>query len=259
MPAPTLPVPTLTVLNETLTQPPAQGLQRPRSRGGRPSNAMAGEVEERLLEAARIVFLERGYEGASFEQIAETARAGKATLYAHYHSKEGLFTAVMKRSIDRTMRFVEDIPSSAPLRDRLSAAANVILDRSLSGEVLALMRLVVAEAPRFPVLASLADENGRKRAIGAVARIMAADSGDGPGNIADEPPARVVEAARHFMDLVFAPMMLRGLLGADIEMLRLEAPAHVAHAIALATDSSGAIFGIRDAQDDADTAPAASA
>jgi AcrR family transcriptional regulator len=246
----------LSDLEPKLPEPkPAEDSERSRPRGGRPPNAMAGEVEERLLEAARSVFLERGYEGATFEQIAEVARAGKATLYARYASKEALFIAVMKRGIDRTLRFLEDVPSTAKLGDRLAMAGGVVLDRCLSMEVLSLMRVVIAEAPRFPVLAARCDENGRRRAIAAVARIIMAGAGNCQRDMATEPPPQAVEAARRFMDMVFAPMVLRGLFGEDLEILRQGAPTHIARAIALATDASGAIFGMRDESDEAVGSP----
>jgi AcrR family transcriptional regulator len=218
--------------------------ERARPRGGRPPNAMAGEVEERLLDAAARVFFERGFEGATFEQIAEAAHAGKATLYARYPGKEALFMAVIKRSIGRTLRFLEEVPTDLPLRQRLTRAGTVILDRCLSLEVISLMRVVVAEAPRFPILARLADQNGRRRAIAAVARIMVAEERGRNDDDAAAPPPYALEAARHFMDMVFAPMVLRAFMGEDLEQLKQEAPAQIAYAITLATDSSGAIFGI---------------
>ncbi len=220
--------------------------ERSRLRGGRPPNALAGEVEERLLDAATLVFLERGYEGATFEQIADAARAGKATIYARYSGKEALFTAVIRRSVERTMRFVEDVPTDLPLRDRLSISGQRILDRALSVEVISLMRVVAGVAGRFPIHARLADENGRGRAIKAVARVIAAGNTTGPRTAMTEPSHQAIEAARHFIDMIFAPMILRALMGVDIELLRMEAPAQIAYTIAVATDPSGAIFGIRD-------------
>ena len=46
------------------------------ARSGRPPRALAGETEERILDAAKKVFLERGFEGASVDEIADVARAG---------------------------------------------------------------------------------------------------------------------------------------------------------------------------------------
>ena len=49
-----------------------------RGRGGRPPAGSAGDVEARLLAAATRLFLERGYDGTSCDQVALDARAGKA-------------------------------------------------------------------------------------------------------------------------------------------------------------------------------------
>ena len=68
-------------------------------RFGRPPKGLAGEVEERILDAARKVFLERGFEGASIEEIAEAARSGKPTIYARFPGKEALFTAVVMQNV----------------------------------------------------------------------------------------------------------------------------------------------------------------
>src|SRR5215475_9327924 len=68
-------------------------------RFGRPPKELAGEVDERILDAARKVFLERGFEGASMDEIAAAARAGKPTIYARFRDKRALFTAVVMRDI----------------------------------------------------------------------------------------------------------------------------------------------------------------
>src|ERR1700741_2304578 len=80
-------------------------LKRAHSRGGRPPLERAGEVEESILDAAQAVFVRRGYEGASVDEIAQTARAGKPTIYARYANKEALFKAVMARQVARNTQF----------------------------------------------------------------------------------------------------------------------------------------------------------
>src|SRR5271155_1948356 len=67
-------------------------------RSGRPPRDLAGEVEERILDAAAKVFLERGFEDASVDEIADVARAGKPTIYARFPGKEALFAAVISRT-----------------------------------------------------------------------------------------------------------------------------------------------------------------
>ena len=44
------------------------------------------------------MFLKRGFEGASVDEIADVARAGKPTIYARFPGKEALFAAVMART-----------------------------------------------------------------------------------------------------------------------------------------------------------------
>src|ERR1700728_2150317 len=80
--------------------PPDQGERgRGAVRSGRPPRELAGQVEERILDAAARVFLERGFQGASVDEIAEAASAGKPTIYARFPNKQALFTAVVVRLV----------------------------------------------------------------------------------------------------------------------------------------------------------------
>ena len=122
-------------------------------RCGRPRRELAGEVEERILDAAGKVFLERGFEGASVEEIAEVARAGKPTIYTRYASKEALFSAVVARKVRANTSIERVTAMGSTIEQRLEAIASVLLGRILSPESIGLMRAVVAEARRFPDLA----------------------------------------------------------------------------------------------------------
>src|SRR5271170_4698568 len=91
---------------------------------GRPPRALAGEVEERILDAAKKVFLERGFEGASIDEIADVARAGKPTIYARFSGKEALFGAVMARKVrEHTSAFESIEPAGATFEERLASIA----------------------------------------------------------------------------------------------------------------------------------------
>ena len=74
-------------------------MKPPAGRVGRPPRESAGEVDERILGAARRVFLERGLAGASIDEIASIARAGKPTIYARFSNKKALFAAVMLSNV----------------------------------------------------------------------------------------------------------------------------------------------------------------
>ena len=72
-----------------------------KSRGGRPTRDAAIERDQRLIEVATRLFLERGFEATSIDAVAEAARVSKPTVYGQYGDKRGLFTAVLRREIAR--------------------------------------------------------------------------------------------------------------------------------------------------------------
>jgi AcrR family transcriptional regulator len=56
---------------------------------------IAGEnTEKQILEAARDVFIKKGFEGARMQQIADQAGINKALLHYYFRSKEKMFDAV---------------------------------------------------------------------------------------------------------------------------------------------------------------------
>jgi AcrR family transcriptional regulator len=57
--------------------------------------------ERQLLELAEALFAERGYAGASMDELARRAGVTKPIVYELFASKEGLFGACVDRSIER--------------------------------------------------------------------------------------------------------------------------------------------------------------
>jgi AcrR family transcriptional regulator len=57
--------------------------------------------ERQLLELAEDLFAERGYAGASMDELARRAGVTKPVVYELFGSKEGLFGACVDRSIER--------------------------------------------------------------------------------------------------------------------------------------------------------------
>jgi AcrR family transcriptional regulator len=107
-----------------------------------------------VLRAARNVFLTHGFSAATTDMIQREAGVSKSTVYAHYANKEALFVAVIEAECAAhmdTVRRIEFRPGK--LRETLSAMARAYLDIVLSPSGLALFRVVIAEAPRFPSLA----------------------------------------------------------------------------------------------------------
>ncbi len=200
-------------------------------RSGRPPRALAGEVEERILDAARKVFLERGFEGASVDEIADVARAGKPTIYARFPGKEALFGAVMMRKVrENTGSFESITPAGTTIEERLTSIATAILSKVLVAETIGLCRATVAEARRFPDLAASVHRMARERASEAVAQLLGElpEADQLPGFAAD----RRATTARLFTELIVLPMLIRALFGEDPAALRAEIGPHVASTVA---------------------------
>ena len=144
-------------------------LKRPRL--GRPPKDLAGDVKARILDAAQRVFLKRGYQSASLDEIAETAPASKPTIYAHFPGKEALFEAVVARVLDGLTNFEGFEPKGRTVQDKLASLGVEVVERFIE-ETLGITRATIAEADRFPALSRHVHEAGRDQAAAAVSHVL---------------------------------------------------------------------------------------
>jgi AcrR family transcriptional regulator len=213
---------------------PGRSLARRRAvRSGRPPREHAGSVDERILDAAAKVFLERGFSGASVDEIAEVARAGKPTIYARFPNKEALFMAVIERLARRYTNLEATPLAGETIEERLQDFAAGILTRALAPETIGLARMAVAEARRFRDVAASVSRATRERNTAAVTRFLAeiAES-DRARALPAFNPDRLPGTARRFLDLVVAPMLWRALFGEDLAAVRADIGPQVAHSVA---------------------------
>jgi AcrR family transcriptional regulator len=203
-------------------------------RAGRPPRKLAGEVDARILDAARRLFLERGLEGTSVDEIASLARAGKPTIYARFPSKETLFTAVVSRTILANIeRFESNAPTGATVGERLQSVGVSILKWVLVSENIGMIRLTIAEARRFPDLASRVNRLARERAEEAVVRLLGeAAQSDELGKLPAFAPKRLATTTLFFRGVVVMPLLLRALYGEKLKVLHAEIEPHVARSVA---------------------------
>jgi AcrR family transcriptional regulator len=216
------------------------GRARGAVRCGRPPRGLAGKVEERILDAAAHVFLEHGFRGASVDEIAEAACAGKPSIYARFPSKQALFTAVVERLVRRNTNFEAISCAGGSTEERLRALASVILARVLTPETIGLIRVAVAEARRFPELATSVSRMGRERPTEALTQVFGGlGASDDIGASSAFGPDHLPETARRFLDLVVLPMLLRALFGEDLAVLRAEIGPHAARSVAFFLSACG--------------------
>lgn len=208
---------------------------RAKVRLGRPPKGLTGEVDARILDAARAVFLLRGFEGASVDEIAEVARSGKRTIYARFKGKEALFTAVVMQSVATNVaHFEAHTPTGATIEQRLESLVIAVLEWILLSDSIALMRVAIAEAPRFPDLSSSVYAMARQRGGQAVARLLAeAAQSDELGGLSAFAPEHVLTTTQLFQDLVILPLMMRALFGERLRKLRAEIKPHAKRSVAL--------------------------
>jgi AcrR family transcriptional regulator len=209
---------------------------RPAVRSGRPPKELAGAVEQRILDAACEVFLERGFAGASIDEIAEAARSGKPTIYARFPGKEALFKAVVMRSVAANVaHFDSYTPTGANIEERLESIAATVLEWILLSDSIGLMRVAIAEAPRFPDLASSVYAMARERGGQSVARLLAeaAQSDEFTSLAAAFAPEQVTTTTHMFQDLVILPLAIRALFGENLKQLRAEIGPHAGRSVAI--------------------------
>ena len=115
-----------------------------------------------IRDAARQLFLQHGFQGTSTDAILAAAGiASKETLYRHYARKEDLFVDVLRSlTVDRPdlRQFMKPAPSPSSkqeLRVLLRDNAQEVLENMLQPDYLAMIRLMMAELPRFPQLGAL--------------------------------------------------------------------------------------------------------
>ena len=153
-------------------------------------------IDAAILDAARSVIAQRGYTGASMEQIARTAGVGKDTLYRRWDSKQALVRQLLTVMADEHVPYREaDADPSYALFLFLRDIVQVNLETGLG----AVIAGVVGEAARNPDLAATFHEFWRERRE-VSARMVRAVVGPDPSE--DEldrtlDRARLTSARRH--------------------------------------------------------------
>jgi AcrR family transcriptional regulator len=129
---------------------------------GRPTRDLTGDAHSRILDAAQQVFLEKGFQSASIDEIVERAPASKPTVYAHFSGKEALFEAVVARSIDGLSNFEDFMAEGRTVEEKLTNLGAEIVQRFVA-DMGDLTRATIAEARRFPALSRNVNDAARRR------------------------------------------------------------------------------------------------
>ena len=130
---------------------------------------MAGRKGALILDTARQLFLERGYDATSLDDVAAASGVSKTTVYNNFEDKEGLFRAVVLAVTERAEQIISELGATLsgdePVAGRLTAVARALAYGVLNPAVVQLRRLAIAEALRFPAIVTAYWERAPARTL----------------------------------------------------------------------------------------------
>jgi AcrR family transcriptional regulator len=89
----------------------------------------ASERRSQLLEVAKTVFAEHGYDGTSVEEIAARAAVSKPIVYEHFGGKEGIYAVIVDRESARLLEMITArLGPDVGAREQIHASALAFLD-----------------------------------------------------------------------------------------------------------------------------------
>jgi AcrR family transcriptional regulator len=123
----------------------------------RPASNRAERTAERraaIIEAALDEFVARGFTATRIDDIARRAGVGKGTIYLHFKDKESMFEELIRTAIvPLAGRLVAPPQVGGSVRDLIEGFATMFIHEVATTRRGEIVRLVVAEGPRFPAIA----------------------------------------------------------------------------------------------------------
>ena len=128
-----------------------------------------------IVDGARAVFLSRGFDAASMNDIARAAGVSKGTLYVYFRHKEQLFEAIVDQECEAQAEGIFDLdPSDHDVEAVLTRLGLAYVRFLCRPEKASAIRTVIAIAERMPELGRRFYESGPARGIARLAAYIAA-------------------------------------------------------------------------------------
>jgi len=114
----------------------------------------AAERRQAIIEAAMEEFISRGFAATRLDDIARRAGVAKGTIYLHFKDKESMFEELIRTAIVPLVgRMQGPPPTGGTVRDLIEAFALNFIHEVVTTRRGDIVRLIVAEGPRFPSIA----------------------------------------------------------------------------------------------------------
>lgn len=197
-----------------MTRKPAKAATPPAARANAKANSHAGEdavpassratraAERRaaIVDAAMEEFIARGFAATRLDDIAKRAGVAKGTIYLHFKDKESMFEELVRTVIVPVVTRLTALPPPAgSVRDLVEAFASNFLKEVIGTRRGDLVRLIVAEGPRFPSVADFYYREVVSRGISAMRALI--ELGIAHGEIRQKNLA-------HYPQILVAPAMI---------------------------------------------------
>jgi AcrR family transcriptional regulator len=193
-------------------------------RRGRPAAGQDPVKRAQIIEGARRVFIDKGFEAASMNDITREAGVSKGTIYVYFANKEELFEALIEEERGTIFKNMYDVLDHFDhLRETLVKFGMVLSAKITSAKVILAQRTVIGASERIPELGSRFYERGPKRGHDKVVIFLREAVGRGLLEIED------VELAAY----QFTELCLSGLFRQCIFAYRTKAPsqAEIEHVV----------------------------
>lgn len=182
----------------------------------RKTKAEAAETRERLLDAALVVFRERGVDRPSLTEIAEHAGLTRGAVYVHFENKADLFCALLDRAKLPEETTAAWRPCNGTPRTRLTSLLTFILHETMTNPVWqAVLEIVFHRCEKLTGPPALLErfQRGRANSVELIARLVAesAARGELPADLDVYRTARFLHSALHGLmshDLLYGDLHL---------------------------------------------------
>ncbi len=136
--------------------------------GALPGKRERNRLERRaaIVGVARQLFLEQGYAATTMSSVAEAMGGSKATLWAHFASKEALFAEVADAMVGGFAEQMDELLGGQKFSVRgLRDFCEQFFAKLLSPESTTLLRMIIAESGRFPELGEMFFARGPQQTV----------------------------------------------------------------------------------------------
>jgi AcrR family transcriptional regulator len=176
----------------------AAGVKRAAAAG--PRAGRRNERRDAILSAALEEFAARGFAATRLDDVARRADVAKGTIYLYFRDKESLFQELVRTMLSPLVGAIADAPlRDLPIRTVVEMIFDVFVNEIYATRRKDVIRLILAEGPRFPKLAEFYYREVIGRVLPVIrARLM----------LAVERSELTNDALARFPQLLVAPALL---------------------------------------------------